>query len=277
MKVKGFLAVYRRLFLLLKSAPGIIAPFLALGVVYESLLAASFCAPMFPLSPVLAPVIRAFWGEQFLHYPMNFLLLPRLFELGKTALDFLPGLVLSATAVALVAQADERQPVKMGDGMKKVLSRYLRLVVIWGITLGIALGLVRLVRYAGYLWPLREFVVWGEVAVSVLVQMLLVFALPSVVIENKKVTVSLARSLQLLRRYPLTVLLLVGIPNLLLAPFLYLQSRIPTLMQRYFPETALCVMAAYVAVIVLADFLITASSALLLLMHREAEKGVMHP
>jgi membrane-anchored glycerophosphoryl diester phosphodiesterase (GDPDase) len=164
-----------------------------------------------------------------------------------------------------------------GDGMKKALSRYLRLVVIWGITLGIALGLVRLVRYAGYLWPLRELVVWGEVAVSVLVQMLLVFALPSVVIENKKVTVSLARSLQLLRRYPLTVLLLVGIPNLLLAPFLYLQSRIPTLMQRYFPETALCVMAAYVAVIVLADFLITASSALLLLMHREAERGVMHP
>ena len=75
--------VVRRLFQLVRRYPIIVAPFIGVAMFEGFVLAVLFLAPRPPLSMALAPIIRAFWGEQFLHYPTNFLLLPKIFEYSR--------------------------------------------------------------------------------------------------------------------------------------------------------------------------------------------------
>ncbi len=91
--------IYRQVFLLLKKDPTFLALYIISGVLDLAALIFLFLAPFAPVSYILAPVIRAFWSDVYLHYPQNFVLLPKLYNhahllLASTFGIFLTGLTM---------------------------------------------------------------------------------------------------------------------------------------------------------------------------------------
>ena len=78
-----------------KTYPVILVPFLIFTLIDLCGLIFVFLIPRAPLYALLGPIVRTFWGEQFLHYPANFLLLPKLASLSRTILSVIFSMLLS--------------------------------------------------------------------------------------------------------------------------------------------------------------------------------------
>ncbi|MDP3789263.1 MAG: hypothetical protein Q8R48_02550, partial [Candidatus Omnitrophota bacterium] len=55
----------------LSNNPVIFTPFIFIAFLECLVLEISYFSARFPLSSIFAPIIRKFFGEQFLHYPGN--------------------------------------------------------------------------------------------------------------------------------------------------------------------------------------------------------------
>ncbi len=66
----------------------LLIPFIILFIVDIILISVLYLSPRYPLSVLFAPPIRKLWGSQFLHYPMNFMLLPKLFYYARLVSSF---------------------------------------------------------------------------------------------------------------------------------------------------------------------------------------------
>jgi len=268
-----FPMVVRRLYQLVRRYPIIVAPFIGVAVFEGLVLAVWFLAPRPPLSMALAPIIRAFWGEQFLHYPTNFLLLPKIFEYSRNVLTFITGILFSGIALSMLLQASQGQQPEWFLGIGRVARRYFRLVIIWGVVFGLSAACGKaLSHYAGFFPSLRWFLA-AEFAATVAVQLLFVFAFPAIVIENRKTFMSLIRSLALVRLYPLTSFLIVFIPSLFVLPVIYVQLHLPALMRTVAPEAALWALCLRIVLVTVVDCAVTLAAGMLLIIHRENEQS----
>ena len=93
---------------------------LVLEVLYFSL--------RWPLSAFFAPIIRTLYSEAFLHYPFNFVLLPKLFHYSKMFLDlFLEG-VLIATSMMIVASIDNERRTDFWGAFRRIRSQYVHIL-----------------------------------------------------------------------------------------------------------------------------------------------------
>src|SRR5688572_26847591 len=85
--------------------PVVLVPFAVVSVVEGLALTVLHLAPRPPVSAVLAPPIRAFFGEVYLHYPMDLALLPRLFGPTQAAITLLLGSFCAGVLAMLVQRA----------------------------------------------------------------------------------------------------------------------------------------------------------------------------
>jgi hypothetical protein len=258
-----------------RSYPVILVPFVLTGVSYAAVLAVIFSASQLPFSTVVAPVIRAFWGEQFLHYPYNLVLLPKLFGYGKIGADLAVGVLLTATAVAMMQQAYQATQPGWLTGLKKGVRRYFRVGVVWAMMLVAAMLTAREVDV--FLGPLIGVpllrVAVGFLA-GILVQIIFVFAIPAIVIDNRKTLAALRHGLRIIAGNPGRSLALVAIPNLLFIPVLYAYLKLPRLMELVAPEAALYAVLARIVLAVAVDVLVATGATVLFLQHKESTGGV---
>ena len=62
-----------------KTNPAVYLPFLIFALIELTALIVLFLAPRSPANVLLGPPIRRLYGEQFLHYPYDLTLLPKLY------------------------------------------------------------------------------------------------------------------------------------------------------------------------------------------------------
>ncbi len=271
--MKMLFSVWKKLIALTRLYPVIVVPFIIAAVIDAVVLIVLFLAPRPPLSMVIAPVIRAFWGEQYVHYPFNFFILPELFNYARTALSFFTGVILTAVCMAFIAQSYDGTKPQWGFGIRKAVQRYIRLFIVWGIILAVILVSLKI---AGSFVPTglsgaRAFLM--QFIVSIFFQTLFIFAIPSIIIENRKVFPSIGRSLNLCRRHPLASLLIVGVPGLLFIPLTYVDSRLSVLIERTAPDIVLYTLFGRIIVIGIIDFVVSSSAAVMLLICKEKENS----
>ena len=116
--------------------PPVCVPFLYLAIAEGLWLSMCYYAPRPPFSMFLAPLIRAFMGEQFLHYPVNFLALPRLVFIGRVLLYATLGVIAFIMTLLSVQQARAGQPVRLWGNFNHALRRYsssLIVLVVYGL------------------------------------------------------------------------------------------------------------------------------------------------
>lgn len=277
--------VYSKSFSFLKACPNFFSPFILL-VSFEFLaLIILFLAPRSPLSIVLGPPIRTFWHEKFLHYPLNFFLLPKLVSHARMVLAILLGSLTSGMAVAIAAAIYNNKITKTTSALKVSIKKYLSLfTVLLIVNIGyfiltklLTIGLIKYFSaghakllfigpklWLGLIFTALLFILAG------IIQALFIYSIPAIIIDNKRVFKAIGMSLGLFFKFFIPTLILVFIPLLLYIPVIVLSSKGIFLMDKFFPEIILLIEALGIIVTTLIiDPIVTMSTTVLYLIKKE--------
>ena len=106
---------------------------------------------------------------------------------------------------------------------------------------------------------------WGSILVSIIIETICAYAVPSVIIENKTVFKAIGRSFGVVRGLFLSTFILILVPTLLSFTVVLLKWNISKLMDTFFPEITLCILGLGIIVSFFAScLLITSVTALFL-------------
>ena len=265
----------------LRRYPVIIIPFMIIAFLEATVLTLSYLAPRPPLLAILGPIIRAFFdfpfgsdagGEAFLHYPINFLLLPRLLRIGQVAIGATVGVVMTALAVRMVSQANEGSSPSWGINLRDAIFRYFTLLVFWGIvfSLGMAAsrGLPRLIPGEA----LRPVIPYLSLGIIVLIETFFAYGVAAIMLENQRAWRAIVRTLSIAKSAFLPTLILVFTPLIFQILFILVRGRLPQLMTRFFPEITLFVLGTGIIIGFITNFILRTSIVILFLVKRDTER-----
>ncbi len=267
--------------------PIIMWPLVLVGLVDVVLLLMMYFAPQPPLSVVLAPIIKAFWGAVYLHYPSNFLLLPKLHHYGHLLLAASIGVLMTAVCVSMVAQSYKHQQPECFRNVRCGFGRYAALLGIW-VLIFLAVQSVMRINWwcveqsflAGWaqLIPVSRktihlLVYWWNIALSVGIQAAFLFAIPALMIEQKSLLRSLQRSWQVAWQHRRLALTIVCLPSMVYVPIILIKQNIVFVMRATFPEATLWIMGLGIVLAVVIDLVITVCGTTLFLLVREQENA----
>lgn len=274
--------IWKTVFNAFKKDPVILAPFCISGALKLVGLLIVFLLIFFPLSIVFGPIIKTLWGEQFLHYPFNFLLMPKLFYYVQIGVYVLLDGLLSAMAVWMVAQANDGKRPNLKKALKAVFPKYLAL-------LGFLLSVFLIVRFISYgenflIWKSMKFKlteallrkglmdsakVFLNFFIIVLIETAFAFVIPFLVLEKRGFFKAIGGSFGLARRLFLAAFTLIIVPTFISLPISLLKTGLPILMDKTLPEITFVVLGLGVLVTVAIDSIVTASLAFLFLLKKE--------
>jgi hypothetical protein len=244
--------------------PATIVPFAGIAVVNILILALLALAPFLPLLKAAAAFIGRVWGEVFLHYPANFVLLPELFStVGKLA-GLTVGVFLTGVAISAINQAKLSSSPRWGFSLKKAYRRYYRLAVVGGIMLLLASSAVNVSDLLRLVFGSDLWAGYAGYVASVLVLAPFSFAMPAIVIENRKIFNSIDRSLSIFFANPVTTMLFVCISGAIFLPAYYMNGKIPAIVNSAAPDLVFYILGSKI-ILANAAFLVAITSATVLL------------
>ena len=228
----------------LKGNSGIFLPFLIFAGIELLSFAGLYLSPQPPLRAVLGPVITTFWGEKFLHYPANFFLLPKLAGLARMVLSAFVGSLLTGIAVALLYKKSAFIALRKYAHLFVVV--FILLFAYYMISRQIHIGLMRhfttghkqLLTLGAAMWLGPISIVISQV-LALLVQSLLAYAIPVLILTNAKCPGAIGRSVVFFFRNPLITFCLVGLPMLIAVPLIFINYNSVFLMNTFTPEIIL--------------------------------------
>ena len=255
-------------------------PFL-LGAFVEALyLGLLWLAPQSPFSAVLAPPVRYVFGDRVLHYPEHLLFLYHAMKHTHLVTSILTGAFLTGIACAMVRQTHEGVKLSLRTALVSRQVRYGRVLLVWLVTWALVKSLAEGLAHVA---PKTVSVFWWGIGSAVLLQALLVYAIPAAVFEDATWWKALLRSVQETAQHPLSTLAAIVIPCAMViglaigAP----DARVKYLMLQVTPEIAVAFIVGRLVVWTVADALLTVSVAHLWWIrrtpHRALEPGKVSP
>lgn len=257
-------------FNIIRRHPIIISPFILIALVNTLFLYLLYLAPQRPVSVVLAPPIKVFFGEKFLHYPLNLVLMPKLFYYAQVFINATLGVVLSALAVLMIAKVHKREKPSFLLNFIQTLKRYFSLFVVWLIPFILASAAFKfsLTRYGSIEGWKGIAIVCASFLLSVLVQIVFIYAVPLIIIEKKNLFSALGENMRVVTKLFAPTLFLVMVPALLYLPVLALKFKSVYLMKTFFPEIVLVILMGGVLISLLIDIVIVTAVTTLFLKER---------
>ncbi|MDD5166818.1 MAG: hypothetical protein PHQ57_05465 [Candidatus Omnitrophica bacterium] len=268
-----------------KAHPVVFLPFLIFALIDLISLIILYLAPSMPFRLLFGPIIRTFWGEAFLHYPSNFLLLSHLSSLARMVLSVVFGSLLTGMAVFLIFEIYNKKHLNLKAAFKTALKLYLYffiIVFLMNMIYYFAGKLVNIGLYKYFVSGHTKLLFWGarawlgpfliaiNMVIAVFVQALLIYAIPVLVVEKTKLLKSIIRSAVLFKQLFIPTIILVALPALIYIPMIILNTNTSFLIQKFFPEFILLI--AFLNVIIsglIIDPLITVAATFLYLDHKE--------
>jgi len=247
-------------------------PFLAVAIVEIMLIVLVWLSPHPPFSAVLAPPINFFFGNQVLHYPVHLWFIYHAMKHTHLVASVIIGAFMTGIACAMVKQANDNTRISLREVLVSKQVRYGTVLLLWLTTWGLAKAITKSVSQ---IEPRIGFVIAGMVIVLFILQALFVYAIPASVFEGKGWWGSLRRSVEETIRYPVTTLIVVGMPVLVLVLFSMLlgTSQLAHLMRATTPEIVFPIVALRLVVWTVADAVMTVAIAHLWLIHRAGESA----
>ena len=217
----------------------ILFPYCLIAFVEFFLLEIFYFAPRFPLKIFFEPVIRKIWGEQFLHYPFNLALLPRLFQGAQIPIYIFISTFFVAISMAIIETINNEKHVNIANLIRKNFRQYIHVVVAASISFLVLMGTFKLYELVihraelirsttGKFYILKRMVIDGaplvNLVISVAVTALFAYVLPFIIIENKKVFSALAANFKMIWGSFWFIFSVTLIPSLLFIPVIVLRS-----------------------------------------------------
>jgi len=191
---------YHQTLQLLKFQKKLVLPFFIFAAIEAIVVTLIYLSPRGIVRPVLAPVIKAFKGEMYLHYPANFLILPQLHSICRNFLSVILGSLLTGTAVVMINEAYQKRSALFMQSVKVAATKYLQLFTIIlfiaiilnysykGLSFGIAhyfSGARRLLLGAPYSVWIGPITVILSVLILLVVQAFFAYALIILMLDKK--------------------------------------------------------------------------------------------
>jgi len=255
--------------------PVIMLPFVFIAFLEALSLEIIFFSARSPISAVSGPVIKKFFGEGFLHYPADLMLLPRTFHFAQVLIYILAGVLLTAVSVDIFRNIKEGHAIKAKVLRNRALKRYASFFI-YGVA-AIALmslnqraGVFLYVKSAGFIADriagLPDFIYSGALLsmhflMNVILQVFLVLTIPVIVLKNKSFLPAVFQSISLGLRNFFKIFVIILLPHLIYLPIIALRMNPAKLVDNSFPEmTALITMATILIAPFLDCFIITCAA-----------------
>lgn len=269
---------------LLSVFPAIFMPFAVIFGLELAAILLLHLAPRPPISAVLGPPVRAFFGEPYLHYPMDLVLLPQLVEYCEIPLDLLVGCLMAGAVSWLTGQALMKGTpgLRWTSGVRKAFPRYFGLffvtfasymLVKGGYTVGrdgLALFLNLFPKLEAGIPPRFGNLVLLAVSfvVGSVIEMLFTYAVPAMAVENLSLFKAVRASLQLMKTNLGATFLLVVAPALVYFGAVFVRVYLPAVMNRTTPDIAVWVLILNALISGLVNTFIVASTTALFIDRR---------
>ena len=258
--------IYSKSCEVLQKDPTILFLFILVGILDLLALSVLFLIPSIGF---LSPIVRTLWGERFLHYPENFLLLPKLFNYAHFIILTLIGVLLTSVAIKKIQACYDNSRISLVQAGKVVIRKYFGLMAIWLLFYGVFMVAMRFIL--SFLPP----VIFLQFAVaflfSLIIQSVFVFLMPAYILLGSRFLKAIWEGFLLgLKRLHITCLL-ISVPMFAMIVLSFLKSIIPAFVQ-VVPEMVLWVLFVGVVVSTVVDLLVTTSTTILFL---EREKSIL--
>ena len=136
-------------FVFLRRYPKVFVPFLIAALANSFILLVLYLIPMSPFNSLLGPTVTEFYGGEYLHYPYNFMLLPRLFSNARNFLiNPLIGSLMTAIAVGMVCNYHRGREPAFFRNFNKALRRFIHIAGCMVLMVTVSYFLSRAVPYA---------------------------------------------------------------------------------------------------------------------------------
>ncbi len=234
---------------LLKSSIGtltthgvILVPFVFIAFIQLLVLEILYFIPRWPLNQFFGPVIRKLWSETFMHYPINFSLLPKLFQYAQVPIFILFSSFLIGVSIRIIYMLNNEEEVRVGAVIKGLLPTYIYILCAALLSYGLmylffkGYGLVyaralEIRSVSGPFFWLKNTIVHGAPYFSLLLSIigttLFAYVIPLLVIEKRKLFSALIENFKLVFTSPFKTFFLVFFPSIIYALILLLRNEIP--------------------------------------------------
>ncbi len=279
-------------FRMIVKYPRILLPFFIKAVFEALALTVCFYSPRSPLLAIFGPPIKSFFttmtpsgvisGARFLHYPLNFELLPTLFYYGQIFVMFTVGAIMYGMAMGMVSQAhSENEEIKISGNFNRAARRYFALTAIWLITFVLSLVILKLppVILKKIMPPtpsamlLLSILSYAGVVVIFVTEALFIYAYPAIIIERKGILGAIRRSFSVMSHVFLPTIVLVFVPRIFEFFYVFVRQKQQGLMNLFGPEITLVILGAGIVLTFITDALVFLSAANLFILKQETEKG----
>jgi hypothetical protein len=254
--------IWREVISILRKHPKIFIPFIILGVLNAFMLYLLYLTPQRPVAYILAPPIRVFFGERFLHYPFNLFILPKLFNYAKIALGGLLGMLMSAWAISIVSNVVKANKASLLINFKKSIKRYFSLLAVWSLAFILVSLVTKFFKPQNGSKIIFTFIYFFLV---ISIQILFIYIIPLLIIERRKLFSALKENLFVLKKLFMPTIALVLFPTIIYLPILIARAKTELLVNKFFPEIILIILAVGIAVSFIIDLVITISTTILFL------------
>ena len=266
----------------------IVVPFVMVAFFEALALVLIYFSPRKPLSYIFNPVIRKFQGELFVHYPGNFLVLPKFFSYAQIAIYVLVGILLSAVTINMVKNIRAGLPVRTKAMIKNALGRYFAFVAYGVLITALMLfvresGTVAFVKFAKLMARflpepvVKVFPVILPIfifAANIIMYTFLILTVPVLVIKKSPLLKALAESVRLGLRNFFTIFRMILVPFLFSLPVVLLSSFSVTVARKSCPEAiALIILLRIIVSVSVECFIIICASQFLLDKEKDAIKA----
>ncbi len=234
--------------LLLKSSvqtlwnnPLIFYPFVTVAFIQLLVLEILYFSPRVPLVNFFGPLIRRMAGEAYVHYPYNFIVLPKFFQDAQILIFLFISSFFIASAINIISDINNDKKGNWNAAMKKsgrqyfhvVVAASVSLLVLYGVSKGYGLLIKRALQLrstAGIFYLIKVVIVEGtpylNLLFGVFVNSLFAFVLPLVMIDRKNVFVALVLNFVKFWKSFFYIFIVILIPTFFYVPVLLLTNGI---------------------------------------------------
>jgi hypothetical protein len=252
---------------LMAKNPIVVLPFMIIAFFESIALELIYFSTRPPISALADPIIRKFFGEPFVHYPGNLLILTKLFYYAQVVLYISISVALLAASVNMFKNIKEGLPVRLDAMLKNSVKRYFEyfgygciiIILLFISNKAETFLFSKIMLRMGNLLPQSVMSIFpiGMMLIifitNVIIYTLLISTVPLMVIEKRPLLKSCGLSIYVSVRNFSKIFPLVLLPFAVYMPFTLLKSFPGQLADKLFPEINLYITFLSIVVTIFVD------------------------
>jgi len=239
--------------------PIVLLPFVFIAFLETLALEIIYFFPRKPLSFIFNPIVKKFFGEAFIHYPGNIVILPRIFYFAHVFIYAFFGVCLMAVSVNICKNVRLGHSIKFDSLFSNATKRYISFLA-YGLLIANLVILLGRVDQVLLLAIPKLISVNIMFLLNVVLYTFFICTIPLMVVKNRHIIRALGGSIILGFRRFFSLFFLILFPFLIFLPIAILKTYSFRLVEKTFPEVSILVTLAGVIISVFLDCFIILSA-----------------